>query len=196
MQTDAQIFVAYASRTGKHLIRVMTYYTEQLLYGAWAKALFAGVAVFFVEFLKGDIAVFNIYVIFIFFDLVLGITRAKMYGTYRPRLVCNWMKKVCTHLLIIFLFGLVCNSLFLTSGFVVPAVNWLLFCLTITECASILDHLRRMGLPIPPIIDATLQVLRRQASDKITLGIQDEGLRKQVEDALSNIDNKKGNNHE
>lgn len=174
----------YISYTAKGLLKSMTYYTEQLMFGGHIKAFLAAVGVFFVEFLKGDVVVFEIYIAFVFFDLLLGIVNAKVYGTYRPKLLCNWMRKVSTHILLIFLFGLLCNSFYLTSGYTISAVNWLLFCISLTELASILDHLRRMGYPIPPIINACLCILRRQASEKLTSGIQDEELRKSVEEAL------------
>lgn len=163
----------------------LTYNMDQLLEGAWLKSVIATAGVFFVEVLYGDLIVLNIYLLFLFLDLILGVVKSKVYGTYRVKEIGRWVGKLLTHLLVILLFGLVCNSLFTTSGFLIPTVNWLLFCLTITELASILDNLRKLGAPVPPIVYKFLKILRRQAAKKLSTYVEDPEMKEDLLRTLS-----------
>ena len=80
--------------------------------------------------------------------------------------------------------GLLCQSLFRASGFTFSVVNWLLFCCSLTEAASIVDNLHKLGCPIHPMIDKLMKVLRKKTAQHITSGLEDPEFRKQVEEAL------------
>lgn len=162
----------------------IAHYIGQLMFGTYTKAGVAVIATIFTDILYGDTAVFGIYMALALVDLLLGILKARVYGTFHAKYLLYWVRKVTTYMMLVLIAGLLCQSLFRASGFTFSAVNWLLFCCSLTEAASIVDNLRKLGCPIHPMIDKLMKVLRKKAAQHITSGLEDPEFRKQVEEAL------------
>ena len=160
------------------------YTLEQLMHGITLKTILATMLTFFTDTLYGNVTVLNIYLLVVFIDLFLGIVRAKIYGGFKPQYMFRWFRKLATHLFVVVLFGLLSSSMFHTMGITFSIVNWMLFCCTLTESASIVCHLQRLGCPIPIAIDKILSMLRKRAAQHLTSGINDPALRKEIEVAL------------
>lgn len=175
-----------SSATGAFIeLRVwVTHYVEQLMTGASIKVFFASVLTFFTNVLYGDKVVFMIYLAFALLDLVLGVTKAIVYDSFNPKYLLYWVKKLGTHMLLILLLGLLCNAFFHTSGVTVSFVNWMLFICSTTELASIIWNLKSLGMPVPPVVDVFLKVLRKRASSHIAQCFGDDEMRQEIEKAL------------
>lgn len=137
----------------------VSHYSTRLFYGFEVKAAIAMLLTFFTQILYGDVFVFAIYFVLVAIDLVLGVLRSKLDGTYQFKYVLHWVRKVFTYLLIILVLGLVCQSLSRTTGLTLSAVNWLLFCCSITELTSIISNLRRLGCPVPKVVDSIMVLM-------------------------------------
>lgn len=167
-----------------HLPNSIMYYLDQLVSGAYFKMLAATIAVFFTEILHGNTTVFHIYMTLATIDLFLGICKSKTHNTYNPKYISHWIRKICTHLMVVFVLGMMCHSLFHTVGMTFSGVNWLLFCCTITEGASIVHNLRVLGCPTPPILDKIMLIIRKRAAFHIVGDVRDPHLLKEVEKVL------------
>lgn len=141
----------------------IVYYSVRLFSGFHIKALISMLLVFFTDVLYGDVLVFTIFFVLVSIDLVLGVLRAKLDGTYQFKFLLYWVRKVMTYLVLVLVFGLMCQALSRTAGVVFSAVDWLLFCCSITEVASIINNLRRLGCPVPAPVDIILSVMQGHA---------------------------------
>lgn len=162
----------------------IAHYIGQLMFGTYTKAGVAAIATFFTDILYGDATVFGIYMALALADLFLGILKARVYGTFNTKYLLYWVRKVTTYMVLVLVVGLLCQSLFRASGYVFYAVNWMFFFCSLTEAASIVDNLRKLGCPIHPVIDKLMKVLRKKAAQHITSGLEDPDFCKQVEEAL------------
>lgn len=141
----------------------IVYYSVRLFSGFHIKALISMLLVFFTDVLYGDVFVFTIFFVLVSIDLVLGVLRAKLDGTYQFKFLLYWVRKVMTYLVLVLVFGLMCQALSRTAGVVFSAVDWLLFCCSITEVTSIINNLRRLGCPVPVPVDIVLSVMQGHA---------------------------------
>lgn len=144
-----------------------SYYVEQIMYGFFVKAPLALIVTFFTDILFGDIVVLNIYLAFVFADLLLGLIRSVVYYSYSTKYLLSWVLKVCVSLFLVTMVGLLAQSLFRTSGLQFAATNWALFCCTLTESASLIKNLRRLGCPVHPIFLKLMALLRNLAASKM-----------------------------
>lgn len=163
------------------------HYIEQLFAGAWVKGLLAGILTIYIELFHGNIAVLNIYFIFAVIDLVLGTWYAHRVRSWSPRYVLYWLRKLVAYVGLVSLFGGLCLTITITTGENMGLVNWLLLCCTITEFGSILKNLKKLGVPLPPVLEVLLRLIRKQASEKIAekLGVIDEEDKKELEVAIA-----------
>lgn len=161
------------------------YYAGQLMFGYYAKMVIAAVATFFTEVLYGDVNVFGIYILFASADLVLGVLKSRVYGTFDPKYLFHWMRKFLTYMALVVITGLLCHAFFRTSGVIIYAVNWGLFCCCLTEAASIINNLRSLGCPIHPVLEKIMGVLRRRVAAHISVELNDPEVRRHVEAALN-----------
>ena len=141
----------------------IVYYSVRLFSGFHIKALISMLLVFFTDVLYVDVFVFAIFFVLVSIDLVLGVLRAKLDGTYQFKFLLYWVRKVMTYLVLVLVFGLMCQALSRTAGVVFSAVDWLLFCCSITEVTSIINNLRRLGCPVPVPVDIVLSVMQGHA---------------------------------
>lgn len=141
----------------------IVYYSVRLFSGFHVKALISMLLVFFTDVLYGDVFVFAIFFVLVSMDLVLGVLRAKLDGTYQFKFLLYWVRKVITYLVLVLVFGLMCQALSRTAGVVFSAVDWLLFCCSITEVTSIINNMRRLGCPVPVPVDMALSVMQGHA---------------------------------
>ena len=162
------------------------YYLEQLMFGMGLKSAISAMLLFFTEFLYGNTVVLSIYFVMVSIDLMLGIARACLYGVFQYKILLHWMFKIVTHILLIVVLGLLCNSMYHTTGLTFSVVNWLLFCCTITETVSIIYNLKRLGCPVPFFVDKVMVLLRKRAAKHIAAAMDAPDLRQDIEDLLSN----------
>lgn len=173
------------ARTMMDVRNNIQYYLEQLMFGMGFKAIISAILLFFTDFLYGDTVVLGIYFAVVAIDLALGLARACLYGVFRYKILLHWVYKVFTHIFLVVLLGLVCHSMHNTVGLILPVVNWLLLCCTITETVSIIYNLKRLGCPVPAIVDKVLTVIRKNAARKIASAMDAPGLQGDIENILS-----------
>ena len=161
------------------------YYLEQLMFGMGLKSIIAAVLLFFTEFLYGNTVVLSIYFVMVAIDLILGLTRACLYGAFQYKILLHWMYKVITHVFLVVVLGLLCTSMYHTTGLTFSIVNWLLFCCTITETVSIIYNLKRLGCPVPFFMDKVMVLLRKKAAKHITTVLDAPDLKQDIEDMLN-----------
>lgn len=140
------------------------YYWEQLCAGFWMKALIATtLATFFTEVLFGDVVVISIYFTLAAVDLCLGVVRAKLTDIYQSRFLLFWIRKMVSYGIITLVIGLFAQQLFRLTSVTIRMVNWSLFLCSITEVTSIVNNLRKMGMPVPGHVDRWVAAWRRKA---------------------------------
>lgn len=174
------------------MVESVTDYLSQLWQGISIKAAFAALATIYTQHFLGEVEVLAIYLFFMLFDFVVGALRAKVYGRWSVGRAGLWLRKLATHMVIISLFGWIYRAFFLTSGIEFGLVNWLLFCLIVTEATSVVHHLTRLGLPVPRVVHVVLRALRRTAVRSMVRGIDDPDAERELREALEEEDNAKG----
>lgn len=159
-------------------------YIAQLWYAISIKGALAAVACIYTDKFLGNTEVFIIYLCCMVVDLICGSLRAIVYGSWCPEQLGRWLRKLFTHLIVIGLFGWVYRQFFINSEISFPFVNWILFCITITETTSILYNLSKLGMPVPPIANVFIKIIRRAAVGSLVHKIGDPEIAKELRDAL------------
>lgn len=159
------------------------YYTDQFTAGAWVKGMTALLMTVYTKLFLGDVVVLNVYFVFTFVDLLLGTWYAILTNTWSPKYFLYWIRKLVIYVGIISLFGGLCLTLTITTGTNTGFINWLLLCCVLTEFGSIIKNLKKLGLPLPPVFEAMLFILRKRVNTVIIQGMEldDEESRKKVE---------------
>lgn len=155
--------MAYISDVLEDFEGSFLYYWEQLYAGFWMKAFIATLATFFTDVLFGDVVVISIYFTLSAVDLCLGVTRAKLTDTYQSRFLLFWIRKMVSYGIITLVLGLFAHQLFRLTSVTIQVVNWSLFFCSITEVTSIVNNLRKMGMPVPGHVDKWIAAWRRKA---------------------------------
>lgn len=163
----------------------VVYYLEQIVTGAWVKAIAATITAFFLEYLHGDVSVLYIYIGFALVDIILGRFAAKRLGVYDTRKIKYWARKQSTHLFLLIMVGLLSHATLRTSGYDLAAVNWFLLFLTYVEAASIEDKLKILGWPVHPLIHKIFGAMRKKASRDFSVLLNDPDICDELERALS-----------
>lgn len=140
---------------------------EQIFAGFQIKAALASVSALFVSALGGDWYIFELWFIMNAIDLFCGVLLAVKVNRFARRRVYGWVVKTFTHVLTIILVGLVSYVFSLVSGYPVPVLDWFMFVLLLTEVASIIDSLVKMGLPVPPLARKIVTKIRRKSEAKL-----------------------------
>lgn len=151
------------------------YYIEQLAASVVVKGLIAFALMLYVDIFHGSVLVLDTYFLFAVIDLVLGMGYAVRQDKWSSRYIFYWMRKMVAYTGLVMLFGGLCASITATAGLSFKLVNWLLLCCIITELGSILKNLKKLGVPLPPLFEVLLKLLRRNVTDKLadTLGADD-----------------------
>lgn len=168
----------------------MAHYLGQLVAGAWLKGLVATLVTIYIEMFRGDIVILNVYFMFAAVDLFLGTWYALRVRSWSPRYLLYWVRKLLTYVGLVSVFGGLCMTITLTTGSSLGLVNWLLLCCIITEFGSILKNIKRLGLPLPPLFEVILRLVRRRASEKLAekMGLVDEESRKDIARVINGED--------
>lgn len=162
--------MAYISEVLDDFEGSFLYYWEQLCAGFWMKAFIATLATFFTEVLFGDVVVISIYFALAAVDLCLGVVRAKLTDTYQSRFLLFWIRKMVSYGIITLVIGLFAQQLFRLTSVTIRMVNWSLFLCSITEVTSIVNNLRKMGMPVPGHVDKWVAAWRRKAETVFSSG--------------------------
>lgn len=165
----------------------VSHYIEQLVAGAWVKGIMAFLLAIYIDLLHGDVIILNVYFIFAVIDLALGTWYAVKVDNWNPKYVLYWVRKLVAYTAVIALFGSLYMTIIITTGVDVGLINWSLLCCIITEFGSILKNLKKLDVPLPPVLEVLLRLIRKQASEKIAekLGVVDEEDKKELEAVIA-----------
>lgn len=160
-------------------------HNDQIAAGIWLKAAIALIATVFTDFMFGKVIVFYIYVALACTDFALGYAHARAIGTYDPRRVKYWVRKVLYHGFVVVLCGALAQSAKQTFDITLGVVNFLLFMFSVNEAASIYDKLKIIGMKPIPLIDVLFTLMRRKSVNFLVTAFNDPEAKSLVEKALN-----------
>jgi phage-related holin len=144
------------------------YDISQLFYGFHWKLLFSLPTAWLANYLHIDLIIFWIWLAFMCLDLILGITRSVKDKNFKPKYVSRWFLKFGTHIFIILVSATAIYVLSRLFDNTIPAINFVIASLLFTELSSIIDNLKKIGLPVPPLIIYINGKMRRKTINKLT----------------------------
>ncbi len=175
--------------TWRDIMETVQYYVSQLWAGAGIKSFLAALATIYIDLFHGQVIILNVYLLFSGVDLALGTWRAVKTDRWSPKFVLYWVRKLFTYVCIVSLFGGMSLAFFLWTGMNLQLVNFLLVCCCITELGSIIKNMKKLGMPLPPVVDVLLNLIRRQAAEKMNQAIGGtEEDQKKLEEAIQGTD--------
>ncbi len=168
-------------------IESFQYYLSQLWAGAGIKAILGLLAAIYIELFHGNIIILDVYLAFAGVDLALGTWYAIKTDSWSPTYLLFWIRKFVAYVGTVCLFGGLCMTITITTGNNMRLVNWLLLCCIITELGSILKNMKKLDIPLPPVLEVLLRLIRKKASEKIAdkLGVDSEEERRELEKAIA-----------
>lgn len=158
---------------------------EQITFGLHVKMILAFMATVFTKIMFGNVIVLEIYFLFFFIDMAMGVLWALVVGKFDVRRVAWAALKLCVHLSFICLFGLVIQAVFQTFNIQTAAVNYVIFTFIVIEFTSIVDKAHRMGLPMDRRFTTVLLLLRKFTASRIAEAVGQPQMREQLEQALA-----------
>lgn len=149
----------------------LMYYFSQIWAGWPIKgAVGAGVCCvtsLYTNFFYGNITLVFLWMILVTADLILGVMVALRKSKFTMARLKKFVTKVFAHALTIALFGVLNHSLTATSGYATPLLDWVMVLLLLTEGASILINMDKMGWPVPKIAHKIIAKMDKSANQKI-----------------------------
>ena len=105
-------------------------------------------------------------------DFVSGVTSAIKRDRFRCRAVQYGVLKIFYYGIYLGVMGLINASLSIAVGMHLPLLDLFVAYLVATDCISILSHLQAMGVPVPPILKAIAQKVRKATDKKMQAAVQ------------------------
>lgn len=158
-EQQTHTFIGVGQGTMQHL--------DQIFTGFPIKGVLAALPALFASHLSGDWHIFELWFVANAIDLVLGVVLTQKYARFSHRRVYGWVIKTFTHMLTIILVGIVSYTFASVSGYPAPILDWFMFILLLTEVASIIDSLGKLGLPVHPLAQKIISKIRRKSEVKL-----------------------------
>lgn len=129
-----------------------------------------GIAAFvlsiFTNHFDGSILLFEIFLLFFAGDLICGIIYAVIMETFSIKKLGMWVWKLMKRMILVVIMGyLYAAAMVILNTYWEPfiIVNWVLFFYILSDSASILDKLDKMGFNVPSWARATIDFIRLKA---------------------------------
>ena len=143
------------------------YYFEQLI-DCWPEKLtFGAICGTLSSAFGGDVFLWGSCFGMLTADLVLGLWSAFSTGRFSYVILERGIIKFPAYAVYIILASVLQRTVSQAFGAVVPLLDMFLAYLVFTDAISVLRHLKELGLPVPPLLEAIAQRGRKKIEEKV-----------------------------
>ena len=156
MESPKMIFLAMADYAGKTA-------------SGWNYKLPFGIAVStYTQYFASDAYVFSVFVGVFFLDLIVGVGRSIVDGSFKLRRLSLWLVKLTTYGLCLGVVGVLNGAAEHSWGHLpFSLLDTVLVILIASEAVSIFENLHEMGCPVPPVLLQLANGIKTRAGRKL-----------------------------
>ena len=125
-------------------------------FGSWYSFLFGGEWVLVLMFLFLDAV-----------DIVFGCLVARKNKNFSPYKFKKVIVKLTTYGTSIVIFGVLTAGIKITSGFLIPIVDYFVLLLCVAEAVSIFNNMKKLRVPVPEAAIRIVELIGKKASDSL-----------------------------